>query len=280
MERNESESKESEESDEEKSEPVESDEESSNGLFMRMKRQRTEKMFNEQVEEKEQLGSKEPKELAEELKPTEERDIEETGDMEEVEENEDCEFSKEDQQKDEHDQEEGNEDDENENDDYREEIENSQEEKDDKESVAVRISKACQDVILKKRSFRGASEHYKVPYTTLHRRVENRNVSKPPGRQKYLAEAEEKMFVSYAIFRTIRGCLLSRQELLNAIQSSLNKAGRKTQFDKNLPSVKWFDRFQKRHKLSLRKAEDLEGGRTRVSRKFLLIKKYNNKCST
>ena len=127
-----------------------------------------------------------------------------------------------------------------------------------------KMSMAYDAVIKNKKTIRGAAEHYGVPYTSLHRRIRNGKNTPPPGRSKYLTEEEESILVSYCIFRAVRGCPLSREEFIDAIQDSLNKTSRITKFKENRPSRKWFDRFKKRHRLSLRKAEDLDGGRTRV----------------
>ena len=133
----------------------------------------------------------------------------------------------------------------------------------EQDNVENKIIKACKAVMDRRLSIRGASTHYNIPYSTLHDRLKNGNV-KSTGRPAYLTKDEESTLVSYSIFRAIRGCPLSKKEFINAIQSSLNKTGRKTKFKDNRPSIKWFDRFKMRHKLSLRKAEDLDGGRTRV----------------
>ena len=134
----------------------------------------------------------------------------------------------------------------------------------EQEDVQKKIIKACKAVMENSLSIRGASTYYNVPYSSLHDRLKSGSIAKSTGRPKYLTEDEEGILVSYSIFRAVRGCPLSKKEFLNAIQSSLNKIGRKTKFKDNHPSIKWFDRFKKRHKLSLRKSEDLDGGRTRV----------------
>ena len=164
-----------------------------------------------------------------------------------------------------------------------------EEERDDEEEEAsteeiedayeLRISAAYQDVISKARSIRAASHFHSVAYSTLQNRVKNGNVAISAGRRKYLTEEEEKVFASYCIFRAVRACPLSREEILDAIQDSLNKVGRKSKFQNNRPSKKWFNLFQKRHNLSLRKPEELDGGRTRVKSLinifFLLMIKPN-----
>ena len=127
-----------------------------------------------------------------------------------------------------------------------------------------KMSLAYDAVIKNEKTIRGAAEHYGVPYTSLHRRIRNGKNTPPPGRSKYLTEGEESIFVSYCIFRAVWGCPLSREEFIDAIQDSLNKTSRKTKFKEIRPSIKWFDRFKKRHRLSLRIAEDLDGGRTKV----------------
>ena len=78
------------------------------------------------------------------------------------------------------------------------------------------------------------------------------------------------MYAADCIFRAIRACPLSRDEILGAIQESLNKVSRKTKFQNNRPSKKWFNRFKNDHKLALRKPEELDGGRTRVTQYFCI----------
>ena len=143
----------------------------------------------------------------------------------------------------------------------------SEEEDEDEveDAYELRISAALEDVLSKKRSIRAASNFHNVTYSTLHSRVKNGNVKKRAGRRKYLTEEEEKVYAAYCIFRAVRACPLSRDEILSAIKESLNKVSRKTKFQKNRPSKKWFNRFKKDHKLSLRKPEELDGGRTRVT---------------
>lgn len=162
-----------------------------------------------------------------------------------------------------------------------EEAEEENEEENDAGSEEVneyeeRLIAACKDVASKIRSIRSASAHHKVPYSTLYVRVKNGHFKqKSAGRPKFLTEDEEKLFASYCIFRAVRACPLTREEILTAIQDSLNKVGRQTKFKNNRPSKKWFNRFKQRHNLSLRKPEELDGGRTRVKQFniFLLLHK-------
>lgn len=118
------------------------------------------------------------------------------------------------------------------------------------------------------KSIRQAAKDNKVPRTTLSARISSENEIPTPGRPTFLSPEDEAVIADWVIRRALICCPVTRKELLDMIEQLYNKLDRETSFKENRPSDSWFYRFQKRHNLTLRRSEDLDGGRTRVRRKI------------
>lgn len=129
------------------------------------------------------------------------------------------------------------------------------------------LSLAVSQVRAGQKSVRQAAKDNKVPRTTLSDRLNSVNELSTAGRPTFLPPKEEGLIADWAIRRALICCPVTRKELLNTIEATYNKINCQTSFKQNRPSNSWFYRFQKRHNLSLRRSEDLDGGRTRVSLK-------------
>ncbi len=70
--------------------------------------------------------------------------------------------------------------------------------------------------------------------------------------------------MNWVLRRAIICCPVTRRELLDCVQDIYCKIDAKTSFKNNRPSMGWVNKLKVRHKLSLRRSEDLDGGRTRV----------------
>ena len=116
-------------------------------------------------------------------------------------------------------------------------------------------------------SIRQAAIENQIPRTTLSSRLQS-NSEGPisAGRPTFLSSAEEQIIADWAIRRAVICCPVTKRELLDMIEQLCNKLNKCTKFQSNRPSESWFYRFQQRHQLSLRRSEELDGGRTRVSK--------------
>ena len=147
----------------------------------------------------------------------------------------------------------------------------------DKQMVAAveeaRKLKGSKDVEFK--YVRDIALKHGVPKSTLHLRLNSGNDEIPSrGRPTFLSSDEEKLVVGWAIRRAMICCPITRKELTDAVQQTYNKVNKKTLFKDNRPSLGWIYKLQRRHNLSLRRSEDLDGGRTRVSYYFDLFLRF------
>ena len=142
----------------------------------------------------------------------------------------------------------------------------------DEDSLNLAISQ----VRAGEKSVRQAAKDNKVPRTTLSARICSANEIHTPGRPTFLSPEDEAVIANWVIRRALICCPVTRKELLDMIEQLYNKLERETSFKENRPSDSWFYRFQKRHKLTLRRSEDLDGGRTRViykiTKQYLIFK--------
>jgi hypothetical protein len=131
----------------------------------------------------------------------------------------------------------------------------------------VRKLKGSKGVEIK--SVRDIALKHGVPKSTLYLRLSSENDEIPSrGRPTFLCSDEEKLVVGWAIRRAMICCPVTRKELSDAVQQTYNKVNRKTLFKDNRPSLGWIYKLQRRHNLTLRRSEDLDGGRSRVSYYF------------
>lgn len=63
----------------------------------------------------------------------------------------------------------------------------------------------------------------------------------------------------------IAGFPVTRTELRQAVQRALNRKQVVSEFKDNLPSTSWIQKFLVRHKISLRKPENLEVSKAQMS---------------
>jgi hypothetical protein len=113
-------------------------------------------------------------------------------------------------------------------------------------------------------SIRAAAEKNQVAKTTLCNRLNSNGETPVRGRPTILPLNEEKLLVNWVLRRAVICCPLTRRELLDTVQRIYCKIDANTSFKNNRPSMKWVDTLKARHNLSLRRSEDLDGGRTRV----------------
>jgi hypothetical protein len=113
-------------------------------------------------------------------------------------------------------------------------------------------------------SIRAAAEKNQVAKTTLCNRLNSNGEIPVRGRPTVLPFNEEQLLVNWVLRRAIICCPVTRRELLDCVQDIYCKIDAKTSFKNNRPSMGWVNKLKVRHKLSLRRSEDLDGGRTRV----------------
>jgi hypothetical protein len=94
---------------------------------------------------------------------------------------------------------------------------------------------------------------------------QNYRVSSKRGRETCLKSEDEKAIVDWVLNMASDGFPIPNKELLDSIQYSLNRANRITTFKNNRPTLQSIPRFRKRHNLSLRFPETLDGGNASVT---------------
>ncbi len=103
-----------------------------------------------------------------------------------------------------------------------------------------------------------------LQFPTLTSRLSLNNEVPVVGRPT--AAVEEQLIADRAIRRALICFPVTKRELLiETIRVVYNEVERTKKFKDNLPSKLWYYRFQNRHKLTLRKSEDLDSERNRVS---------------
>ena len=154
------------------------------------------------------------------------------------------------------------------------------------------FAKAMNDVRVGGLSIRRAAKKWGLKRTTLQDRlsglVENGRRRGPPP---FLTNHEESQFVDWLIELANRGFGVSKDSLLGAVKTFIDKDGRVTPFKDNKPGNKWFRSFVKRNlQVKLRKARPLEKKRAKISKEdvdawfhrfeaFLVEKNLANKPS-
>lgn len=85
------------------------------------------------------------------------------------------------------------------------------------------------------------------------------------GSKTFLSVEDESIVVDWVIRTSILGFPITRKELRESVQLSLNRQNKTTGFKDNLPFDGWLNRFIERHRLSLRKPENLELSKAQVT---------------
>ncbi|KAJ8909324.1 hypothetical protein NQ315_016043 [Exocentrus adspersus] len=115
-------------------------------------------------------------------------------------------------------------------------------------------------------SIRTASEQYAIPYTTLHRWVNNNNLL-AYGRPPALENLEEEKLVKVLLICAEWGFPMKSFDIRYIVQQYLNKSGkREKRFSDNLPGLDWFKSFMARHpNLTIKFAENTKRVRAAVT---------------
>lgn len=115
------------------------------------------------------------------------------------------------------------------------------------------LEKAFEDVTHKRMTMRSASTFYGVPRSTLIRRINNNNsLEARRGKKPLLSPDEEISIVNMILICSTRGFNLRAKDVRNLVKICLDKLGRQSRFQNNLPSKGWFIRFFKRHNKRIR----------------------------
>ena len=127
------------------------------------------------------------------------------------------------------------------------------------------------------------ASYYRIGSSDTHKTPLRKN----RGRQTYLTAEDEKAVVDWVYAMAAAGFPITRKELLDSVQFSLNRAGKTSNFVNNRPSVPWVQKFVKRHNIPLRtpetidlgkallNPEDLEKWADRVMQYLKLVKRFN-----
>lgn len=130
------------------------------------------------------------------------------------------------------------------------------------------LARAISDVEDNKKTVIGAAKAYNIPRTTLrHRLNETRSSGNLAvggaggGRNTDLSLEDEKHLADSLKVLEKWGFGLTRSEVLDIVQIYVSKNQLRTRFKICRPGEKWYLGFTKRHKLSLKKPQEVEYAR-------------------
>lgn len=131
------------------------------------------------------------------------------------------------------------------------------------------FSKAIADVKAGRLSIRAAAAQYKIPRTTIGDHMKGRVVTKI-GRPTVLSEEEEAILSSRLITCAEFGFPMDSKDTRYLVKAYLDRLGKVTRFDDNLPGVDWLEGFLQRHReLTMRRANLIKRSRAAVSREMV-----------
>ena len=132
-----------------------------------------------------------------------------------------------------------------------------------------RMDMAVRDVHAGIRTTYSAAREYKVPYSTLYRKLKKLQ-TKHHGGQIYLGEAFEKAVVEVLNQLSDWKVPLTTMELRLLVKNYLDLSGIKhSKFHNNLPGRDWARKFMKRHGLLARFAAQIQPGRAKLNQEDL-----------
>lgn len=111
------------------------------------------------------------------------------------------------------------------------------------------LQKALLDVKDNSMSISQASQLHGIPRTTLSDKLKNNQTTKGiPGPSRILTEQEELDLLFYIITCTKRGFVLRCKDICETVKFCLDRVGRTSRFQNNLPGKKWCQNFLKKYK--------------------------------
>lgn len=112
-----------------------------------------------------------------------------------------------------------------------------------------------------------AADKYKIPKTTLFRKIKNEvPLESRKGPSPILRHDEEEDIVKWIVYCADRGYPIIKDTLFNSVQKYLVAEKRKNPFKNNRPGWHWYKAFLRRHpNLSLRIAQNLTSSRASVT---------------
>lgn len=147
------------------------------------------------------------------------------------------------------------------------------------------------DAVKKGISVKKAAETYKVPRSSLQHKKQGRGP--PPDVQRMgptttLREDEEQMLVNWLFHIADAGFPITKSQLLDNVQTLIEKLDRPNLFKSGRPGDKWFHLFLKRHQdVGLRIAQNINRARASVTEEslrnwFKLVRNYctKQKCES
>jgi len=108
-------------------------------------------------------------------------------------------------------------------------------------------------------SYRKVAEQFSIPIATLfknHKQLQKKN---KPGPPTVLSDQKEKDIEDWIIYRSKTGIPVTKNELLDSVQTYLIDIKRENPFIDNRPGRHWFESFKKRHpNIVKRTAQNIE----------------------
>lgn len=127
----------------------------------------------------------------------------------------------------------------------------------------------------RKSSIREAGKQFKINPTFLYRRLHNTHQG-VQGRSTALSKADEETLATNIKIMAKWGFPLTKEEIKNVVFHYVTANGLKTVFKNNRPGNDWFVTFCDRHRLSLKKPENLEAVRRKAtSDPFIIFEFYD-----
>lgn len=149
------------------------------------------------------------------------------------------------------------------------------------------MDKACDHVNRHLMTISRAAKAFNVPRSTLHLKVQGWKGKAPRqstngvvgggGRKSTLALETELKLVKYMNIMNKWGFGLSKTQVLDVLQMFAREHKIKTDWKDDRPGDDWWVQFCKRHKLSLKKPERLEGSRSRQAGDPFIVQDFYDK---
>ena len=143
--------------------------------------------------------------------------------------------------------------------------------KDWKHSTAMKL--ACEAVSSRTLSLRRAEEHFGVPKSTIHDRINKKVATSTPGPEKYLSTIEEEELAHFLIGCAAIGYPRTRADVVSIVEQHLRKKGIKKEV-----TYGWWQRFRERQRqITLRTPSPM--GQPRAKAMIIVVGK-SKKCTS
>ena len=127
------------------------------------------------------------------------------------------------------------------------------------------LSKAVREVKAGSLSMRKASKLYKIPFGTLHKKLNNKHSKKADGQQRLSQELENQITNADDVLSDWK-IYLSGIDIRQLVKSYLDSPGvTDATFNNNLPGIHWLNFFIRRRNLTPRLCQNVKSSRVEIN---------------